>query len=81
MGHMTEISTLILVSPGGVVTIKLHTIYRRVRDIEEDVGDLHPASGSWRSRAFFYLSAFLGLSHLFSELAAFVLKGFVAKVY
>ena len=58
MGHMTEISTLILVSPGGVVTIKLQTIYRRVRDIEEDVGDLHPASGSWRSRAFFICRPF-----------------------
>ena len=55
---MTEISTLVLVSPGGVVTIKLQTIYRRVRDIEEDVGDLHPASGSWRSRAFFICRPF-----------------------
>ena len=58
MGHMAEILTLMLVSPGGVVTTELQTIDRPVRDVGEDVGgvgdlpDLHTASGSWRSRAF-----------------------------
>ena len=69
---MAEILTLMLVSPGGVVTTELQTIDRPVRDVGEDVGDLHTASGSWRSRAFLIV--------FFFELAAFVLKGFVTKL-
>ena len=52
MEHMAEILTLMLVSPGGVVTTGLQTIDRPVRDAGEDVGDLHTASSSWRLRAF-----------------------------
>ena len=59
MEHMAEILTLMLVSPGGVVTTELQTIDRPVRDAGEDVGDLHTASGSWRSRAFFICRPFL----------------------